>query len=416
MEGRLNIRLKKESKFDWILIFSCLTLIFFGLVSIYSAVYGSSIDSNFTKQLISVLLGLSVMTAIIFIPESFINFMSYIVYGISILLLVAVLFIGESVYGTKGWISLGSFNLQPAEFAKIGTLLALASYLSGKGKDIRTLRDFGFSSLIVIIPAALIFLQPDVGSASVLFAMFLGVLFWSGFSSVILYTVIISPILVILSLKDIVWYYVGLTISSVVMLFFKSKIFLVGLSIALFISLGFIAPQIYENLMPHQQKRISSFLNPDLDPQGAGYNVIQSKVAVGSGGIIGKGFLEGTQTQLRYIPMQWTDFIFSVPAEEFGLLGSSIIILAYLIMLLRILNIAYNSQDTYFSIVSAGALFIFLYHITINIGMVIGIMPVMGIPLPFMSYGGTSVLFNLMLIGLLLNSYRTQVKRRLAEY
>jgi rod shape determining protein RodA len=416
LEGRLNIRLKKESKFDWILIFSCLTLIFFGLVSIYSAVYGSSIDSNFTKQLISVLLGLSVMTAIIFIPESFINFMSYIVYGISILLLVAVLFIGESVYGTKGWISLGSFNLQPAEFAKIGTLLALASYLSGKGKDIRTLRDFGFSSFIVIIPAALIFLQPDVGSASVLFAMFLGILFWSGFSSVILYTIIISPILVILSLKDIVWYYVGLTISSVVMLFFKSKIFLVGLSIALFISLGFIAPQIYENLMPHQQKRISSFLNPDLDPQGAGYNVIQSKVAVGSGGIIGKGFLEGTQTQLRYIPMQWTDFIFSVPAEEFGLIGSSIIILAYLIMLLRILNIAYNSQDTYFSIVSAGALFIFLYHITINIGMVIGIMPVMGIPLPFMSYGGTSVLFNLMLIGLLLNSYRTQVKRRLAEY
>lgn len=416
MEGRLNIRLKKESKFDWILIFSCLTLIFFGLVSIYSAVYGSSIDSNFTKQLISVLLGLSVMTAIIFIPESFINFMSYIVYGISILLLVAVLFIGESVYGTKGWISLGSFNLQPAEFAKIGTLLALASYLSGKGKDIRTLRDFGFSSFIVIIPAALIFLQPDVGSASVLFAMFLGILFWSGFSSVILYTIIISPILVILSLKDIVWYYVGLTISSVVMLFFKSKIFLVGLSIALFISLGFIAPQIYENLMPHQQKRISSFLNPDLDPQGAGYNVIQSKVAVGSGGIVGKGFLEGTQTQLRYIPMQWTDFIFSVPAEEFGLIGSSIIILAYLIMLLRILNIAYNSQDTYFSIVSAGALFIFLYHITINIGMVIGIMPVMGIPLPFMSYGGTSVLFNLMLIGLLLNAYRTQVKRRLAEY
>lgn len=415
MEGRLNIRLKKESKYDWVLILSCVTLIIFGLISIYSAVYGSSIESNFDKQLISVLIGLGVTSAVVFIPQNYISFLSYPVYGVSILLLIAVLFIGESVYGTKGWISLGGFNLQPAEFAKIGTLMALANYLSGKGKDIRTLRDLGVCTLLVLLPIALIFLQPDVGSASVLVAMFLGVIFWAGFSSLFLYSVIISPILIILSLKDIIWYYVGLTVSSVILIFFKSKVYFIAICIALFISLGFIAPQIYDNLMPHQQKRISSFLNPDLDPQGAGYNVIQSKVAVGSGGITGKGFLEGTQTQLRYIPMQWTDFIYSVPAEEFGLIGSSIIILAYLILMLRVLNIAYASSDPYFSILSAGALFIFIYHIAINIGMVIGVMPVMGIPLPFMSYGGTSMLFNMLLIGILLNSYRSQVKKRLAE-
>ena len=221
-----------------------------------------------------------------------------------------------------------------------------------------------------------------------------------------------STILVILSLKDIVWFYVGLGIASIAILFFKSRQYAIALTIVLFISLGFIAPQIYDNLMPHQKNRISSFLDPDLDPQGAGYNVIQSKVAVGSGGVIGKGFLEGTQTQLRYIPMQWTDFIFSVPAEEFGFVGSSIIIIAYLVLMLRMLNIAYNSNDTFFSIVSIGILFIFIYHIIINIGMVIGIMPVMGIPLPFMSYGGTSMILNLMLIGFLLNTYRSQVKRR----
>ena len=387
-------------------------LVIFGLTSIYSSVYGSSIDSNFTKQLISVMLGLGVMTTIVFIPDSFIKLIAYPAYISSILLLVAVLFIGESVYGTKGWISLGGFNLQPAEFSKMGTLLALATYLSGKGKDIRTIRDLGISLMIVAIPAGLIFIQPDVGTASVLFAMFLGILFWSGFSGLFLYAVVVSPILVILSLKDIVWFYVGLGIASIAILFFKSRQYAIALTIVLFISLGFIAPQIYDNLMPHQKNRISSFLDPDLDPQGAGYNVIQSKVAVGSGGVIGKGFLEGTQTQLRYIPMQWTDFIFSVPAEEFGFVGSSIIIIAYLVLMLRMLNIAYNSNDTFFSIVSIGILFIFIYHIIINIGMVIGIMPVMGIPLPFMSYGGTSMILNLMLIGFLLNTYRSQVKRR----
>lgn len=416
MDSKLNIRLKKESKIDWMLLVATLVLITFGLISIYSAVYGSSIDSNFTKQLVSVLLGLGVLTATIFIPENIIRLFSYPAYILSILLLIAVLFIGESVYGTKGWISIGSFNLQPAELAKIGSLMAIANFLSGKGRDIRTLRDLGISFIILIIPAGLIFMQPDVGSASVLFAMYLGLLFWTGFYSLFLYTIIISPILVILSLKDMTWYYIGLAISSISGFFFKSKSYWIVLTIILFISLGFVAPMIYENLMPHQQKRISSFLNPDLDPQGAGYNVIQSKVAVGSGGITGKGFLEGTQTQLRYIPMQWTDFIFSVPAEEFGLIGSSLILIFYLILLKRALTIAYLMEDNYFSIISAGALFIFLYHIVINIGMVIGVMPVMGIPLPFMSYGGTSMIFNLILVGLLLNAYRTQVKRRNAEY
>lgn len=415
MESRLNIRLKKESSIDWLLLISTLVLITFGLVSIYSAVYGSSIDTNFNKQLISIIIGLSVLAVTIFIPDNIIRLISYPTYIASIILLIAVLFIGESVYGTKGWISLGGFNLQPAELAKIGCLMAIATYLSGKGKDIRTLRDLGVSLLIILFPASLIFLQPDVGSASVLFAMFLGILFWTGFSSLFLYTIIISPILVVLSLKDMTWYYIGLGISSISMFFFKSKIYYIILSVIIFVSLGYLAPMIYDNLMSHQQNRIDSFLDPDLDPQGAGYNVIQSKVAVGSGGIIGKGFLEGTQTQLRYIPMQWTDFIFSVPAEEFGLIGSALILMFYLILLNRTLNIAFISEDRYFSIIAAGALFIFLYHIVINVGMVIGLMPVMGIPLPFMSYGGTSMIFNLILIGLLLNAYRTQIKRHRAN-
>jgi rod shape determining protein RodA len=415
MDGKLNIRLKKESTIDWLLIIATMILITFGLISIYSAVYGSTIDSNFDKQLISVVIGLGVLVATVFIPDNIIRLLSYPAYFISIALLVAVLFIGQSVYGTKGWIAIGSFNLQPAELAKIGCLMAIANYLSGKGKDIRTLRDLGVSFLIILLPAGLIFLQPDVGSASVLFAMFLGILYWTGFSSLFLYTIIISPILVILSLKDMTWYYIGLAISSISIFFFKSKIYFIILSIAIFVSLGFVAPMIFENLMPHQQNRINTFLNPDLDPQGAGYNVIQSKVAVGSGGITGKGFLEGTQTQLRYIPMQWTDFIFSVPAEEFGLIGSVFILLFYLILLNRTLNIAYISEDRYFSILASGALFILIYHIVINIGMVIGVMPVMGIPLPFMSYGGTSMIFNLILIGLLLNAYRTQIKKRSAN-
>lgn len=401
-------RLQGESAFDWGLFLTVVLLIAAGLLSIYSATYGSSMSSNFTKQMIAVGIGTVVMFVTMYLPERLLRLSSYPFYAFSTILLVAVLFIGHEVFGTKGWIRMGGFNLQPSELAKLGTLMALANYLSRKGTDIRTLRDLGITFVMTAFPIYLILKQPDVGSASVLAIMYLGVLFWVGFDSFILYFIFVMPVIIIMSLIGTFWMVTGIVLFSVIAFLFRKRIWMTAIAIVIFIISGIGAPQVYENLYPHQKKRIDSFLNPGSDPLGAGYNVMQSKMAVGSGGLSGKGYLKGTQTQLRWVPMQWTDFIFSVPAEEFGFIGSILIVGLFIYLLIRSLSIAYEAEDKYTSIISAGAVSMLIYHILINIGMVIGVMPVMGIPLPFMSYGGTSMIFNMLLIGLLLNSYRSK--------
>ena len=400
--------LEGESSFDWSLFFTVILLITGGLLSIYSATYESSMASNFTKQLIAAGLGMGVLFTAYYLPERLLKGLSYPFYIFTIVLLIAVLIIGTEVFGTRGWIRIGSFNLQPSELAKLGSLMALSSYLSRKGTDIRTIRDMGISIGIIALPVFLIMQQPDFGSASVLLVMLFGVMFWVGFNGFILYFLVALPVIIIMSLIGTLWMIIGIAGFSFIALLFRSGIRLTALAIIVFITAGIGAPQVYNSLMPHQKKRIDSFLNPGSDPLGAGYNVMQSKMAVGSGGLSGKGYLQGTQTQLRWVPMQWTDFIFSVPAEEFGFVGSILIVALFIYLLIRALAIAYESEDKFYSIMSAGAIAIFFYHILINIGMVIGIMPVMGIPLPFMSYGGTAMIFNLGIIGLLLNAYRNK--------
>jgi rod shape determining protein RodA len=189
-------------------------------------------------------------------------------------------------------------------------------------------------------------------------------------------------------------------------LFFRRKIYFSIIAIAVFFAVGFYGQHFYEVLEPHQKKRIDTFIKADADPRGAGYNVLQSILAVGSGGLTGKGYLQGTQTQLRYIPMQWTDFIFSVPNEEFGFIGGALAILLHVALILRAIKIAYDTDSKFYSVMCIGIATVLFYHITINIGMAIGIMPVMGIPLPFMSQGGTALIINMAMVGLLLNAQR----------
>ncbi len=408
-----DFRFQGESRFDWSLMLTVILLITAGLISVYSATHNPQTSGNFTKQILATGLGLLAMLTIAFIPKDILKFLSYPAYGVSVILLMAVLYIGEDVRGTRGWIRFGGFNIQPSEIAKLGILMALSLYLCRKGSDIRTWRDFGFSLSMLILPIYLIAKQPDIGSASVLLIMFLGILFWTGFEAFVLFLIISIPFLIILSLNGFYWMLGSCLIFSLIAISFRKKIWMTLAAILLFIIIGTGAPKVFENLAPHQQKRIETFLDPSSDRLGAGYNVLQSVMAVGSGGVVGKGYLKGSQTQLRYIPMQWTDFIYSVPAEEFGFLGSMFIVLLYIYLLSRILSIAYEAGDKFFSILASGTLFILLYHILINIGMVIGVMPVMGIPLPFMSYGGTSMIFNCVLIGLMLNAYRSQ---RISEH
>ncbi len=397
---------KENDKFDWITISVVLLLITAGLISIYSATYESRLSSYFYRQLIATGLGLAGMFVISFLSDKFIKRISIPVYLISIALLIAVLFFGITSYGTKGWLPVLGFTLQPAEFAKLGLIMILALHFSTKGSNPKNFRDIVIAVALFILPFILINLQPDFGTSTVFVVVLFGILFWAGLDNFFVFIVTALPVIVITALKEDLYFIITAVVLSIVAFLFRKKIWLSIVAVVLFVSIGISSPLIYENLKPHQQARIDTFLNPGSDPQGSGYNVIQSLMAVGSGGLTGKGFLQGTQTQLKYIPMQWTDFIYSVPNEEFGFIGGTIIIILFTVLIYRIISLASKIKDKFYSILLIGIATIFLYHFLINVGMVIGLMPVMGIPLPFMSYGGTSVLINLTFIGFVLNAER----------
>jgi rod shape determining protein RodA len=405
---------QKKDYFDFGLFIPTMLLIGIGLLSIYSATRSSNMESNFIRQLISTGIGLAIMFIVIFLPKNLLKLSSLFVYGTCIITLILVLIIGVEIYSTKGWLRIGSLSFQPSEFAKLGVIMALANFISSKGVDVGNIRDFGLSLVTLLIPLGLVFLQPDHGTSSVLFAIFLGILFWAGFYTFVLFFVLALPVLVIMSLKGMIYYVAGVIIASIISFIFRKNLILTISAIVIFVVVGYMAPLFYNNLMEHQKARIETFLNPEADPRGTGYNVLQSVMAVGSGELTGKGFLQGTQTQLRYIPMQWTDFIFSVPTEEFGFAGGTVVILLYLMLILRSIKIAMETDDKFQSIMCFGISTVFIYHCMINIGMAIGLMPVMGIPLPFMSYGGTYMIINLIFVGLLLNTHRQYKIKRLA--
>lgn len=412
ISDKIPFRKKALEYFDWTTFLITVLLVSVGLISLYSATFDSQMSSFFYKQLLSACIGLVAMFVLAFIPKRWIQINSITVYIGSIVLLLIVLFIGVEVYGTKGWISFAGFSLQPAEIAKFGIILMIARHLSSKGVDIRSIRDFAVVAVFLIIPIFLIIRQPDIGTATVLIAIFIGILYWSGFDLFTLYFVITLPIVILMSLKGNIYFVATVSILSIILFTFRKRIIVTLAAVAIYIGIGYASPHIYNNLMSHQKERIETFLNPGKNPRGSGYNVIQSILAVGSGGLSGKGFLQGSQTQLRYIPMQWSDFIFSVTAEEFGFLGSSLVVCLHLALIIRLINVASEINSKYYSIVAFSAASMFFYHVLINIGMAIGIIPVMGIPLPFMSYGGTSLLVNMSLIGLILNSYRDYKLKR----
>ncbi len=403
--------------FDWTTFLITIGLVALGLISIYSATYDSNMSSYFYRQLTAALIGTALMIGITYLPEGWVKLNSWTVYGASLLLLLITVLWGTEVNGTKGWLRLFGFSLQPAELAKLGVMMIVANHLSRKGTDVRTWRDSLICIAYSIPHLILIMKQPDFGSATVIIAMLIGIFFWTGFEAFILYALLALPIIVVSSLKGGIFFILALVLLCGLLFIFRKNIILTISAALLFIGIGFASPVIYEktiypNLAEHQKARIETFLNPGTNPRGAGYNVIQSVMAVGSGGFTGKGYLQGTQTQLRYIPMQWTDFIFSVPTEEFGFIGGVIVIILIGALIWRFIDSASSAGTKYQSITIIGTATIFLYHTLINIGMAIGIMPVMGIPLPFLSFGGTALIVNLMLVGLMLNTYRLQKIRR----
>lgn len=398
-----------SDRFDLAMFIAVLILLAMGFLAIYSSTQNTVIEKgNFLKQTIAVVFSLIVFLIIYNLPTQLIRKSSVPLYIFSILLLVVVLVFGRKVGGAKAWLYFGSFSFQPAELAKIATILFLAKYLSRNQTQIDSIKDIFITLSIGGGPILLILLEPDLGSSLVFIGMIVTMIFWKGISLFGLFLVL-SPVVVMgAALFGGVYLLLALLIVIAGLIFFKRDLFFSGSILAVNIAAGFFVDFVYEFLSPHQQKRIASFLDPSSDPLGSGYNSIQAKIAIGSGGIFGKGFLSGNQTQLQFIPEQWTDFIFCVIGEEFGFAGSLVILILYLILFIRILRIANTSKYQFHSLVAVGVLSVFFTHFVINVGMAIGIIPVIGIPLPFISYGGSSLLINMTMLGIIFNIYRTR--------
>jgi rod shape determining protein RodA len=398
-------------------------LIIFGWINIYASQYNEyinfSIDLNsrYGKQIYFIVFSILIAFLILIIDWKFFYSITYPIYFVIILLLMIVLINGVATNGARSWFEIGSFKLQPAEFAKFTTALALAKYYNTihirKISFLNKIKTFA----IFIIPFLLIILQNDIGSALV-FTSFMIVLYREGLSVNFLLFGLFIILLFILTLIIKNFFYIYMIIFAIIifMILIKRKK-LSKLILTIFITSScFISSVNYifhELLSDYQQKRINVLLGKEIDPQGAGYNLIQSKIAIGSGGFSGKGFLNGTQTRFDFVPEQSTDFIFCTIGEEWGFIGVILFISLYASLLLRILFLAERQRSNFSRIYGYSVATILFIHFTINIGMTIGLVPVIGIPLPFISYGGSSLLgFTILLfIFLNLDSYRLQILR-----
>lgn len=416
-EDDVALQRRVNDLLDWGLLLAVFGVLALGLISIYSATYETGASDVFKNQVYYAIIGCVAGIAIFFIPERWMKDFAFAAYSIGIIGLIVVLTpLGYEVNGQQCWIKFGRFTFQPSELAKITTLLAIAAYVNRKSFDIRTVRDLLIISGMVLLPTALIMQQPDTGSATVFLAMAIGLYLWIGGNLFLLYIVACIPFVAVSSLYailfDNIWWFVGISAAAAGGAFlFRRKVAVTIAAVLLVIGIGLAVKPVFDRLEPYKQNRLITLFEPERNPKDEGYHVIQSMLAVGSGGLTGKGFLQGTQTQLRYIPEQWTDFIFCVPTEEFGFIGGVFVIVLLISVILRCVSIAAIVRTRFASIVAIGFASILLYHTLVNIGMAIGIFPVMGIPLPFLSAGGTSLIMNLAMVGVLLNFYKTRRRR-----
>jgi len=405
------------------LVILYLLLVFMGWLNIYAAVYNDeysnilSMNQKYGKQLLWICTSLLLAVIILIIDGNFFAAFAYPIYGISLISLVLVLFFGREVSGSKSWFRFGEFGIQPAEFAKFATNLALAKFLSIINIKITDLRTKIICAVLICVPIILILLENETGVALVFFS-FIIVVYREGLSSNFLLFGILVAVLFILTLL-LSKVTLLIVIGSIGLIFYllsrKTRQNLITILGAIAISAGtiFSVDYAFEKLEPHQKKRINVFLGKETDKKKAGYNVNQSMIAIGSGGFAGKGYLQGTQTKYDFVPEQSTDFIFCTVGEEWGFLGSTVVIALFVLLLLRLIFVAERQRSPFSRIYGYGLVSIIFMHVVINIGMTIGLAPVIGIPLPFFSYGGSSLwAFTIFLfIFIKLDAYRLQVLR-----
>jgi len=349
--------------FDWGLLGLTFVLSLMGIMTLYSAVTAGKSnvqDALYLKQIVWYCAGFGVMIISFLFNYKALDRWALVIYGLCILLLVLVLFVGKHIGGSRRWLMVGPFSFQPSEFAKLAVIIVLARYYS-KTANIKGLSLGGLLTpfLLSIVPFVLIMLQPDLGTAMLIFL-------------------------------------IAASMSVFIKIERKAFTYLVSTGVV-------IIPMVWFLLKDYQKQRIMTFLNPEHDPLGAGYHIIQSKIAIGSGMISGKGFLKGTQSALSFLPEQHTDFIFSVLAEEWGFIGSLVLILVFFMLITWSLKITHGCRDPFGTILSFGISAMLSWQVIVNTGMAMGLMPVVGVTLPFVSYGGSSIIITLASIGILLN-------------
>ncbi|HPB81286.1 MAG TPA: rod shape-determining protein RodA [Spirochaetota bacterium] len=422
-------------KIDFLLVASVILVVFLGVLTIYSAGFDpvDKVNSGlYKRQLVWFIVGFVLMMVFTFVNYKYLGDYSLYIYGFFLVLLIITTVFGSPIRNTRAWISFGFFSIQPSEFMKLSVVLILGKYIEFRERDIRNLRELFIPSILTMVPMIIVFLQPDFGTAVLFIPILFAMLFVGGADVTHLLSIIgIASIATVVPMVLTYREWIGASGSNFLMDFFKDTDLLIIVSgilvlaaLITFILNFFIPNKIFRKiyipatvlsfglffsiilqkyLKVYQKRRILVFLNPDLDPHGSGYNVIQSKIAVGSGQFFGKGFLNGSQSQLGFLPEKTSDFVFSVFAEEWGFFGSVILLALMGVIVFRGIQIAFESKDKFGALLASGIVAILFFHILINVGMVLGIMPVTGLPLPMMSYGGSNLVMSMIAIGILIN-------------
>ena len=396
-------------EFDLMLLLAAALAILFGITMIYSA---SSPSVVWKSQATYGVVFLVLAVAIVYIPDKVLYGVAYPLYGVSILSLLAVLAWGTGE--SSRWLSLGSISVQPSEFAKVATVMALARYLGDcSSEEVARPRPVVAVLSLCALPMFLVAEQPDLGTAMSLGAALLPMLYWAGMRPLYVFF-ITAPLLSVAFSFEPLWgqdwapivFAIFIIASSVAIQVMLSRLWVTLTLLAVNLSAGLINVVIWQNFLhSYQRGRIETLLDPESDPLGKGWNIIQSKIAIGSGGLMGKGFLQGTQTKYEFLPEAHTDFIFSVVGEELGFLGTVVVLATFLFLIWRAVYVGTMANNRFFSLLAIGLASSTAFHVFVNVGMTIGVMPVTGLPLPFLSYGGSSLLTNCVIIGLLLHVY-----------
>lgn len=415
-------------KIDWVTVLIYCAIVLMGWLNIYAVTYDEnvstsifSLDLNSGRQLIFIAGSVVIISVILIIDRQFYETFAFIIYGGLLLMLLIVSVAGKEVGGNKAWMGIGSFGVQPSEFAKFATALVVAKLIGSIGFRMDNLKNQLILFALIGVPMVLIFLQKDTGTALV-FTIFVLVFFREGMSPfIILIGMACATIFVLTLLVENQYYlYVGIAaLLGLAILLGQKKFKRIALlsvgALAIVMMIESVDYIVTDVLKPHQQNRIKALINPDADPLGFGWNVTQSKIAIGSGGFTGKGFLKGTQTKFDFVPEQSTDFIFCTIGEEHGWIGSLFTIALFMVLLQRIVFLAERQKNKFARVYGYSVACIIFFHFAVNIGMTIGLFPVIGIPLPFFSYGGSSLWgFTILLfIFLKLDAHRMQVLQRL---